>query len=140
MALVETRFKTIMLVDDNEIDNLINMKMLESCNVCQNILTHTSAKSAIEFLKNIEKIAGDEIEKFAPEVILLDIDMPVLDGFHFLDEFENLSDKIKNYSKIVMLTSSINPKDIAKSRKNKYVVRYINKPLNQETIEKNFNF
>jgi len=57
-----------------------------------------------------------------------------------LDEFENLSDKIKNYSKIVMLTSSINPKDIAKSRKNKYVVRYINKPLNQETIEKNFSF
>jgi CheY-like chemotaxis protein len=116
------------------------MKILESYNVCQNILTHTSAKSAIEFLKNIEKIAGDEIEKFAPEVILLDIDMPVLDGFHFLDEFENLSDKIKNYSKIVMLTSSINPKDIAKSRKNKYVVRYINKPLNQETIEKKFNF
>ncbi len=131
-----SKFNTIMLIDDNEIDNLINQKMLEATSFCDNILTHTGAKSAIEFLRNIEKVASQDVEKFIPELILLDIDMPVMDGFQFLEEFESLSDKTKKFCKIMMLTSSINPQDLAKSKKNKYVIKYINKPLTQDTIEK----
>lgn len=135
-AKISTKFNTIMLIDDNEIDNLINQKMLEATSFCDNILTHTGAKSAIEFLRNIEKVASQDVEKFIPELILLDIDMPVMDGFQFLEEFESLSDKTKKFCKIMMLTSSINPQDLAKSKKNKYVIKYINKPLTQDTIEK----
>ena len=54
----------------------------------------------------------------------------------FLDEFEKLSDNTQSKCKIVMLTSSINPQDVNKSKKYAYVKQYINKPLSQENLEK----
>jgi CheY-like chemotaxis protein len=70
-----------------------------------------------------------------PEVIFLDIDMPLMDGFQFLDEFEKLGSNTKEKCKIVMLTSSINPQDVNKSKNYLYVKKYINKPLSQENLE-----
>jgi CheY-like chemotaxis protein len=129
------KYFAVMLVDDNEIDNLINQKMIEAANITEHIFTHTGARSAIEFLKNVEKLAG-KTDEILPDVIFLDIDMPLMDGFQFLDEFEKLQDRTKQKCKIVMLTSSINPQDVNKSKEYIYVKKYINKPLSQENLEK----
>ena len=131
----ENNFYSVMLIDDNEIDNLINQKMIEAASITQHIYTHTGARSAIEFLKNIEKLE-DLSDQILPDVIFLDIDMPLMDGFQFLDEFEKLQEATKNKCKIVMLTSSINPQDVNKSKEYTYVKKYINKPLSQENLEK----
>ncbi len=128
------KFKAVMLIDDNEIDNLINQKMLEASNIAETIFMHTGAKSALEFLKNMEKLASNGVG--LPEIIFLDIDMPLMDGFQFLDEFDKLSDYIKNNVSIIMLTSSINPQDLGKARKSNYIKKYINKPLTQDALEK----
>lgn len=135
MKTTSKKLNAVMLIDDNEIDNLINQKMIESINMCDNIFIHSGAKSALEYLRNIEKIK-DGAPKFLPELVFLDIDMPIMDGFQFIDEFEKLSEETKSYCKIVMLTSSLDPKDIAKSKKNKYVLKYMNKPLTQESLKK----
>lgn len=127
------KYRTVMLIDDNEIDNLINQKMIEAAALTKNIYTHTGAKSAIEFLRNMEKLEiADEV---LPDVIFLDIDMPLMDGFQFLDEFEKLSSKTKKTCKIIMLTSSINPQDSDRAKKYGNVKLYLNKPLSHESIQ-----
>ena len=126
------KYRTVMLIDDNEIDNLINQKMIEAAAITENIYTHTAAKSAIEFLKNMERL--EVADKVLPDVIFLDIDMPLMDGFQFLDEFEKLSTVAKKKCKIVMLTSSINPQDFNRSKKYTNVKLYLNKPLSHESI------
>jgi CheY-like chemotaxis protein len=129
------KYHSVMLIDDNEIDNLINQKMIEAADIADHIYTHTGAKSAIEFLKNVSKLPHIS-EEVLPDVIFLDIDMPLMDGFQFLDEFEKLSEQTRNKCSVVMLTSSINPQDVNKSKKYSYVKEYINKPLSQGSLEK----
>ena len=128
----EPKYRTVMLIDDNEIDNLINQKMIEAAAITKHIYTHTGAKSAIEFLRNIEKL--EVADKVLPDVIFLDIDMPLMDGFQFLDEFEKFGNLVKKKCKIVMLTSSINPQDFNKAKKYLNVKLYLNKPLSHESI------
>jgi CheY-like chemotaxis protein len=126
------KYRTVMLIDDNEIDNLINQKMIEAASITENIYTHTGAKSAIEFLRNMEKL--DLADQVLPDIIFLDIDMPLMDGFQFLDEFEKLNNATKKKCKIVMLTSSINPQDFTRSKKYLNVKLYLNKPLSHDSI------
>lgn len=134
MAMPSRKYRTVMLIDDNEIDNLINQKMIEAATIAENIYTHTGAKSAIEFLRNMEKL--EVAKEVLPDVIFLDIDMPLMDGFQFLDEFEKLTERTRKMCKIIMLTSSINPQDFNKSKKYQNVKLYLNKPLSNESIQK----
>ena len=131
-AMQTKKYRSVMLIDDNEIDNLINQKMIESASLTEHIYIHTGAKSAIEFLRNMEKL--DLADKVLPDVIFLDIDMPLMDGFQFLDEFEKLTMFTKKKCKIVMLTSSINPSDFNRSKKYVNVKLYLNKPLTHDSI------
>ncbi|GAB3327036.1 response regulator [Marivirga atlantica] len=128
-------YQSVMLIDDNEIDNLINQKMVEAAGLSKYIYTHTGAKSAIEFLKNIEQLESGVVESVLPDIIFLDIDMPLMDGFQFLEEFNKLKDTTRTKCKIVMLTSSINPQDVSKSKKYESVKKYLNKPLSQESLK-----
>lgn len=124
-----------MLIDDNEIDNFINQKMIEGCGFAENVYVHSSARSALEFLKNLEKTGNSGINMI-PEVIFLDINMPIMDGFQFLEEFKKFREPIRKRAKIAILTTSMNPTDRFKSLRNEFVISFINKPLSKDTLDK----
>ncbi|MEI6522782.1 MAG: response regulator [Bacteroidia bacterium] len=125
---------TIMLIDDNEVDNFINQRMIESCSFAGRIYVHSSSKSAIEFFKNFERIK-DLPKSLLPSLIFLDINMPVTDGFGFAEEFNKLSKDITEGIRIVFLTSSTSHSDIAKYKVVKNTLDFINKPLTTEQLK-----
>jgi CheY-like chemotaxis protein len=130
----KSKYSTAMLIDDSEIDNFINLKMLEGCNFADHIYAHTNGKSALEFLKNIERM-GNKDNFLFPEVIFLDLNMPVMDGYQFIDEFGKMQDSLKNRTKIVILTTSLNPSDLERSKKYPQIIKFVNKPLTSQTLD-----
>ena len=70
-----------------------------------------------------------------PDIIFLDLNMPIMDGYQFADEFEKISLTIRNKTKIIILTTSLNPSDMERANKYKQIVKYINKPLTCELLQ-----
>lgn len=125
--------KAVMLIDDNDIDNFINEKIIKGYFFAENVYVHSSSKSALEFLKNLE-ILKDAPPELIPGFIFLDINMPIMDGFHFLDEFEKFPKDFRSLIKIVMLTSSINQSDVERAKQFKHVFKFLHKPLTEVNL------
>jgi CheY-like chemotaxis protein len=123
------KLKRILLVDDDEISNFINERKLKGSAIADRIDVCISGMRAMQLLQEIVS-ANDT----APEVILLDINMPIMDGFGFLDEFVKLPDSFISDIKVAMLTSSLEKEEIRRSYEYKNVVDFINKPLSTEKI------
>jgi len=125
----QAKHSLVMLVDDNELDNFINQKLIESEHYAKKVLVYQSAVAALDFLKSKSSIPNE-----LPEVIFLDIQMPGMDGFGFLDEFDKLNDTIKQKCRIIMLSTSESFKDLNRANQNKYVYKFLNKPLNLSVL------
>ena len=124
-----SRYNVVMLIDDNELDNFVNKKLLENEHFANQILVQLSAINALDYLK--KNSGGAEI----PDIIFLDIMMPHMDGFGFLEEFDKLPDVVKKKSKIVMLSTSESFKDLNRANQNKYVYKFLNKPLSKPVVD-----
>lgn len=127
------RQRIVMLIDDNDIDNFINERMISGCGFSDIVYTNTSTISALEFLKNLE--ANPELRhKHWPNYIFLDINMPLLDGFQFLEQYMQIPELLRQKTRIVMLTSSINPADKERASKYTSVIDFYHKPLNEDAL------
>jgi CheY-like chemotaxis protein len=129
------KYKQVLLLDDNELDNFINEKIIEASHFSERVYLTSSGKSALEFLNNLN-VTGKESEAIYPEAIFIDINMPMMDGFQFIDNLKTISgDKIKN-CKLIILTSSIYPEDRAKAMTISKDITFLNKPLTEEMLNK----
>ena len=122
--------KKIMVIDDNEIDRYIAQMNIEGEEFAGEIVLMESAKSGLEYLRSLE-MNPDEL----PEIIFLDIRMPDMDGFGFLEEYNKLPEVIRKKSIIMMLSSSLNPEDHEKANTNEYVSRFLTKPLDKVKLD-----
>ncbi|HYG01106.1 MAG TPA: response regulator [Chryseosolibacter sp.] len=119
--------KTV-LIDDSDIDLFIQRRFLEVYEFSNQLVLYKSANEALNWLK---KLDGET----PPDVIFLDLNMPEIDGFGFLNDFNSLPDKVKQKSRIVVLTSSNSSQDKDQVFKSKNVIQFITKPLKQSDIE-----
>jgi len=123
---MSNHYKTCLLIDDNYIDNFVTRRILESSNFADSVVVSQSAMDAIDSLRS---------GNVKPDVIFLDIRMPGMGGFEFLQEYDKIDMEGKNKVKIFMLSSSLDPTDMKKSGNNKYITQFIHKPLTQKALD-----
>jgi CheY-like chemotaxis protein len=128
------KYSHVMLLDDNELDNFINEKTMEANFFAKKIYTSTSAKSALEFLNNLV-ILGDQFSEIYPQVIFIDINMPMMDGFQFIEHFKKNTEKLTQKPKLVILTSSVYHEDKEKAKGISDEIIFLNKPLTNEMLD-----
>jgi len=120
----------VMLVDDNDTDNFISKRIIEITKFAKRVEVKGSGKSALDYLKEFQNDPDN-----LPSVIFLDINMPIVDGFVFLYEFEKFSELVRSKCKVIILSSSDNKRDIDKIVNNNHVIKFITKPLTETALD-----
>lgn len=123
---------TIAIVDDDSIFQFTTKVKLQKLALSSKILIFNDGEEILEFIKS-------EANASQIDIILLDINMPMLDGWDFLDLYDKLTPENQANHKIYMLSSSINPIDVDKAKKNKWVQDYITKPISDEDLHRIFD-
>jgi len=125
----ENMIDLVMLVDDNDTDNFISKRIIEITKFAKRVEIKNSGKSALQYLEENQNKPEN-----LPDLIFLDINMPIVDGFVFLFEFEMFPEELKKKCKVVILSSSDNKRDIEKIVDNEYVIKFITKPLTDNAL------
>lgn len=120
----------VMLVDDNDTDNFISKRIIEITGFAKRVEVKNSGKGALDYLKEFQHQPQE-----LPNLIFLDINMPIVDGFVFLYEFEKFSELVRSKCKVIILSSSDNKRDIDKIVNNNHVIKFITKPLTETALE-----
>lgn len=121
------KFKYILLIDDDSTTNFIHQKLIEKIDCSENTRSFINGREALDFIE----ISLNQQKK--PMLIFLDINMPVMNGWQFLDAYNSLPEESRSGITIAMATVSPDPEDIALA-KEKNINHYLNKPIDRSSI------
>ena len=119
--------KRIAIIDDDEIFQFTTRVRLEKLENIKEIISFEDGERAYDYLM---------LGKDLPHIILLDINMPIVDGWDFLELYKTLPREIHKKITLYMISSSINPEDLRKAKENQFVNEYLVKPLEDNVLEK----
>tara|TARA_R110002050_G_scaffold56512_1_gene127021 strand:+ start:123540 stop:123941 length:402 start_codon:yes stop_codon:yes gene_type:complete len=125
---------SILLVDDDESTNFINSVFIKKLDIDVDVY---KALNGVEALEIIEGTIADP--DFYPCLIILDINMPIMNGWTFLDKYKKLSPSIKNNCVVVMTTVSEDEKDLIRANKSEEIKEYFQKPMSDEKFSQLIN-
>lgn len=133
---MKTAIDCILLVDDDRVVNLINRVTLGKRNIANSIFSVENGKEALDFIREQGAYRSNGHSFPKPSVILLDLNMPVMNGWEFLEAYRTVrKEKHMEGCKLYVLTSSPNPDDISKAAAIKEVDGYFTKPLSKALVE-----
>ena len=122
---MKRKLNKILLVDDSEADNFIHHRVIKKADVAHSIVVKNSCKAALDYLST----KGDDGTYPTPELVFLDINMPGMNGWEFLERYEKLPKEYKAGIIVCMLTTSISEVDSQKAEDNSLIEEFLNKPL-----------
>jgi CheY-like chemotaxis protein len=125
------KIDTICVIDDNDVYQFVMKNSISKLNPNIRILAYLNGEEGIESIK--EMIAKNEP---LPDVILLDINMPIMDGWEFMNEFIKIKYQIPHVMPIYLTTSSLDASDIDKAKKYEDITGFLSKPIDRHTLLK----
>ncbi|MFK7894708.1 MAG: response regulator [Myxococcota bacterium] len=132
------KLKSVLLIDDNDADNYLHRLVIERSGVADQVDVARDGQQALEYLTTPDA----EGKTPSPDLILLDINMPVMNGWEFLDAYESLDSELQSGVVIMMLTTSVNPDDVRRAQERSAVQSFLTKPLDatglQTILSENF--
>jgi CheY-like chemotaxis protein len=124
----------IMCIDDDPITLMLIKKVVQKVSFSKEIINAQNGEEALEILNEFKNI-NNKATIVKPQLIFLDLNMPVMGGWEFLDFFNTSNYSDLNNIKVIVLTSTIDPKDIEKSKKYPNVIAFQSKPITIEMLE-----
>lgn len=126
-----SKLKTILLIDDDEATNFMNRRILRKMNIADNIITKLNGQEGINYLVSADKSGNHP----RPELIFLDINMPVMNGWEFLDAYRELPLEQQGGVVVVMLTTSLNYQDEELAKEKGILDGFMSKPLKKDDVQ-----
>ena len=125
--------KKILCVDDDPITLMLYKMVIAKASLSETVIAAKNGQEALEYYDNLKSESDDNF----PELVFLDLNMPVMGGWEFLDNFiETRYNMFNKKTKIIVLSSTIDPQDIEKVKNYPIIIDFISKPVTKEMLEK----
>jgi len=124
--------KLACIIDDDDVYIHLIKKIVDLKKLCENLLIFKNGKEALEYFKAIIENTSNDV---LPEIILLDLNMPVMDGWKFLKKFTKISSPVAHQTTLYIVSSSIDSYEIEKAKSYDLVTDYLVKPITIDSLE-----
>ena len=127
--MLKSKFKRVLLIDDNTIDIYLTSRIITKYNFGQEIDQYTSPIKALQYLKENQNDINE-----LPQIIFVDIYMPIMSGFEFMEEYDKVSSVLKKHCKVYIVSSSIDDNDMKRANDDSNVVAFQVKIITKEFL------